>query len=486
MRKRNKSRGALLAATSVLVVSGCFFGPCVGEVLLDVAAQEIRAQFGAQVTVRNCRLEEFSSETPDVSELPQNVCCDYETGGGETTSCFTAYALFGILAAWLDPLVLQVPEAVTGASGTWDDGTASGPLDVRATDAFEADEFTTIAAEAGQQFLIFELPREVVRGLPRSSDAETPFQFTLRFDLPATEAAPFDVKPMATVRADVAGQTFYLPQIPCVTDFAQVPAVTIPVPADTAQLTAALSAAFAGVTGCSGAFYDFSGVAYDHDDFLLWKTKSDTKPSATVAVTDALGTRNLDLKKLGMLGMPANTNGARPGALLAADHVDVYQAKASAGQPKEPPLRGVEVANLLGTQTLDLKKADQLFLPAARGDAPVPPLASPNVDAFLCRKAKYAKGSPRLPKGQQALVADAFGSTLYALKKPTRFCLPADVDGNGPGAEEGEIALLCWKAKPAKPRPLGREGVHTTDAQGSQILRTKKPGELCLPSSFLL
>ena len=234
--------------------------------------------------------------------------------------------------------------------------------------------------------------------------------------------------------------------------------------------------------------YDFFGDRLDDFHRLMWKAKSNSKPAGTLATTDAVGSRTLDVKKTSLLGLAASYNQQDPEALLSPDQLVAYKAKTSRGQPKEEGPKGVRVANLAGSQTLDLKKIDQVLLPAALDfAAPVDPLAMPGVNPFVCWKAKFSKGAERPPKGQQHLLAGPLGSSaLFSLKKPTRLCLPADVDGAAPGAETDGVALVCFKAKAPKPRPPGQDGLQTNDALGPQILQAKKVGEVCFPSTFLL
>lgn len=413
------------------------------------------------------------------------ISCSYLSKSGPSLAS-TSFLLseFGRYGPLVDPVILQVPTPVSGVSATFDRGLGSEDLVVTETSSFDADAFRTVVAEPGTTFLIFELPTEVARTLPPGfgGDVLSDFDFQVSFTVP--DAPPLTVKPMLALRIDVADRTFYMPQVPCVTDFAGVPEVTLPVPATAADLGALATAAFAGVTGCQGEFWDYSGVTLDHPHYVLWKARSDTKPDQTVSVTDARGTRGVVLDKTTLLGTPADRDNRDPTAPLSPEHLVGYKAKPAPGEPKEPALDGVQVANLLGVQTLRLKKADLVLLPAAKGlVGPVPPLGKPEVRPFHCWRARYARGSERIPKRQSTLVTDQFGSAFFTLKKPTHLCLPADVDGGATGAENDVEALLCVKARAQKPRPPGRDGVHTTDAVAPQVLRVRKPAEVCLPST---
>jgi len=478
MRSRRLGLGTALTVGIALAALGCFLRLAVVTTFFDDLGEFIRASFETDATLAHC------NSVPIEGSEAESTECIYISEGFLETSTITLIREFGVLGLLVDPLVLQVPDTVTEVSGTWDDGSGPAPLVVTQTNSFSADALTDVAAEANRTFLIFELPQAAAQALPEEPGD---YRFTATFEFPATEAAPFDVKPMATIRVDVAGRPFYLPQVPCVTDFAEVPAVTIPVPATDLDLGAALAAAFTGVTGCDGAFYDFFGLELDHDAYLLWKSRADTRPAGSLSVTDAAGDLSVELRKTKLLGAPADWNQRDPTAPLSPDHLLAHQVKLAPGEPKPERMRGVQVANLLGNQTLDLKKPDLLLLPAAKDlSAPVLPLAEPGVNPFLCWRAKYAKGSPRLRKGDTHLIGDLLGGGTFQLKKPTRLCLPADVDGSAPTAPGDGVALACFKAKAQKPKPAGRDGVHTHDASGPQVHATKRPAEFCLPSTFLL
>jgi hypothetical protein len=62
-------------------------------------------------------------------------------------------------------------------------------------------------------------------------------------------------------RVDIRGQRFYLPTFPCVTSFADVPAVTIPVSDSLVGLNNLITSLMTSgaVQGCNGTVYDFRG-----------------------------------------------------------------------------------------------------------------------------------------------------------------------------------------------------------------------------------
>jgi hypothetical protein len=129
----------------------------------------------------------------------------------------------------------------------------------------------------------------------------------------------------------------------------------------------------------------------------------------------------------------------------------------------------------------------------ALGSGGAPALGAITVDHFTCYKAKVAKakkGAPPFPVFTKTSVTltDQFGGPLvYDLKKPTRVCLPADKNGESPGAEDHPDWLVCYAAKLAKREPpqpkFLAQTVSTSNQFGPEVLDAKKLEELCVPSS---
>jgi hypothetical protein len=193
------------------------------------------------------------------------------------TSTADLIAELGFLGIVVDPLILQVPNDAHNATGTFQyfDGQEwVGPdtLIITMTDSFAADASTRVNAEPGHTFLIVELPDYALALIPEGTDPATrdPFtdsplvngiHFFFEFEFDLVTPRSIDVKPMATIRVDVNDETFYAPMTPCVTDFADVPAITLPY-GFTVDLFPQLRAAFteavaAGTHACDRAVYNF-------------------------------------------------------------------------------------------------------------------------------------------------------------------------------------------------------------------------------------
>ena len=164
------------------------------------------------------------------------------------------------LTLW-DPLIIQVPATMGNFSASiaaGPPGTASTPLSiVSGVTSIPIDAKSNLVAEPGQQLVIIDFPT------PNNVPLGT-YTFNLQFSGTATSIkALFAAKitagaKLASADGEVkASQTYYVPIYPCVTSFANVPAITLPLVSMTQLAPMVLSAAG---QGCAGKTYDFSGL----------------------------------------------------------------------------------------------------------------------------------------------------------------------------------------------------------------------------------
>ena len=166
------------------------------------------------------------------------------------------------LILW-DPLIIQVPATMSNFAGSiaaGPPGTANTPLNVvSGLTSIPIDATQNLVAEPGMQLVIidFVAPTDVPLGT-----------YTLTFQFSGTASSIkvlFAAKIVAggkAVRVDAAtgakaAQAYYVPIYPCVTSFADVPAITLPL-TNVAQL-APLVLSAAG-QGCANKAYNFSGL----------------------------------------------------------------------------------------------------------------------------------------------------------------------------------------------------------------------------------
>lgn len=204
----------------------------------------LRAMFGNVIIVEDIGEEVNEIITTVFSDSTAAVClhtdygffeCTYIINGEIITSTLYLLSEFGITGVLIDPLILQIPADVTGLIATYDDGSGAGaqPLARRYTTNIPVTPQIGIQAEAGQKFVILELPASVTAGLPEGDPDSAPeFSYAVEFRRSEPLGAPIppmNIKVMLAGKAVVNGNTFYVPTLPCTTTIASVPAIEIPV-----------------------------------------------------------------------------------------------------------------------------------------------------------------------------------------------------------------------------------------------------------------
>ena len=110
-----------------------------------------------------------------------------------------------------------MPTAASNFSGTFSGSSVTGSLSItEAPGALPADISTAITPEPGTKLVIVDFPNP-----PPALDNQS-FGFTLNFELPG-DATPVRLKALFAGRVESDGQTFFMPLLPCETDFANIP-----------------------------------------------------------------------------------------------------------------------------------------------------------------------------------------------------------------------------------------------------------------------
>lgn len=293
-----------MVCTLPLLLSGCFlrllFGT-VGERDTDFGIVFIATIGGTFGPLAIC---DFDPETGNL------VNCDYsffdpEVGEFVRTSSAELISEFGLFGVFIDPLILQIPAGATNFSGTIDDGSGPQPIVVTEVSSFNAQPGTEVSAEAGQKFVILEFPAHVISALQSSGTLSGPFDFNFEFELPSL--SPVDVKAMYTGKVEVNGQTFFPPMLPCVTDFADVPAITIPVSQNSVNLMPQVfGIVFPNPTlACDHAVYDFTSGGPQPSPEVALDIKPGSCPnplntgSQGVLLVAILGAADFDVNDIG-------------------------------------------------------------------------------------------------------------------------------------------------------------------------------------------
>ncbi len=267
-----------------------------------------------------------------------------------------------------------------------------------------------------------------------------------------------------------------------------------------------------------------------YDTFVLRKAKptSGSEKFQTIGpvnLADTLGSSNYIVRKLQMLGAPADVGNG----IAYPTHLTEYRLLAAPGTPHFSGLEDVVTKTSCSDLTVQLKKASALLVPTNTDESA--PTTAPlelehNLDHFLCYDAKVQKkagdGSPlpKFQKGAQVDVDDGSTTRTYELTKIRRLCVPTAKSGtpvflSGPDAglpapitpatiRNPDRYLVCYIAKLAKkdiaqqgcgplipgdkgttfsPKQVAApraSGLHVADQLGQRQLDTPKLREICM------
>src|SRR5262245_13198780 len=204
MRKRLLV-GALLGAVT-LATSGCFMILALGVEFVDDNSELVDKIFDAidtKATLSIC------------SPFIDHVECRFFIDGNLVGSTAQFGSEFGIIGgAIVDPVVLELPAAVTDIAGTFDDGAGhSGNLVVYPNLSYvPADDTKKFVAGPGKQLAIVDVPA----GTPVNG-VTYDFHLTFKQEV-APGTGPTQFKAVMTGRVPVNGRNFYPPFLPCTTD----------------------------------------------------------------------------------------------------------------------------------------------------------------------------------------------------------------------------------------------------------------------------
>lgn len=206
-----------------------------------LSACVLRSLFGNVIIVEDIGEEVNEIITTVFSDSTAAVCldtdfgfyeCTYIVDGQIITSTLYLLSEFGFTGVLIDPVILQLPIDVTQIHATYDDGNGTHPLVKTFTNNFYVTPDITITAESNQQFIILELPPSVTNNLPPGDPNNG---LDISYDLTFTRTQPIDqpvepvaIKVMLTGKVVLNEHPFYVPLMPCVTDFSLIPSITIP------------------------------------------------------------------------------------------------------------------------------------------------------------------------------------------------------------------------------------------------------------------
>ncbi len=240
---------------------------------------------------------------------------------------------------------------------------------------------------------------------------------------------------------------------------------------------------------CPGACTSDCTCQTEIDDFMCYSTrKSRGSPRferSQVGISDEIESGQFDVRGPAALCTPAD--GAGDGIDDPDTHLEGYHIKPAAGL-KHVAQKELRVKTRFFEHHLDTRRAERLLVPAALDPASpplAPELSSHFLDHYKCYQVRDSRGFPRMPRGIQAQVSDAFENRRYDLKRAMRLCLPGDQDGLG--IKHPEKAILCYQAKKAsgETHHTRQVGLHSADAIATLQQDTKKEESLCVAAEVI-
>lgn len=197
----------------------------------------------------------------------------------------------------------------------------------------------------------------------------------------------------------------------------------------------------------------------------------------TVTLTDVFGTRTAEVRRAVDLCAPADKNGEDPDALADANHLASYQLK----NGPFAPIRGQLVTNQFGSITLDIRQQRTLLVPSTFSASGTPSSPDGTLSHFTCYDVRVANRTPRF-QPRTVSVQTAFDDVDVLVRKPVQLCVPADKNGETPGAPGFPESLLCYQTKV-------RAGAFSlpaffTNQFGAQTNTLRRGGDFCVPSEL--
>jgi hypothetical protein len=253
------------------------------------------------------------------------------------------------------------------------------------------------------------------------------------------------------------------------------------------RIRGTMAAALATVAAALAVGTSAGAQATDHFTCYKARTTSGTPPFtaiASVAVVDQFRSSTVAVRRPQLLCAPTSKNGEDPSAPTHPDHLEDYEV---APATRFAPVRNRTYVDQFGSHALDVKRPLSLQVPTAKSlSAPPPAPANPAVDHFQCYRVNRARGAAKFTPIAGVTLADQFGTMTVELRRLRRLCVPANKNGEEPGAESHPDHLLCYQVKQTDaPRFQTRTPVFTRNQFGPETLDAITPRELCVPARRL-
>jgi hypothetical protein len=227
------------------------------------------------------------------------------------------------------------------------------------------------------------------------------------------------------------------------------------------------------------------------DSYLCYRTSPDvvapTYSPVQTSLTDEFDSAvSFEARKPSSLCLAGSLDGVAP--IEGEAHLRAYDIRETSGSSSHTPRTELRYEGGLAPLYLDTRRPERLLVPASTsldGGGPLDPAQV--IDHYKCYSTRTPTTKPRyFPNKAMVHFQDALESRSYTVKRPSRLCTPVSVDGSvimTPGRH-----LLCYSAKVAKfsNKHVPVAGVESVDALFSDVVRTSREEEICVPSSLVV
>ncbi len=237
-------------------LSGCNFSERQGNV-----CPESKTLYGSMwIGVKNAK------QTGD-NQYTMSYKDEHTEDGPETLADIILSGLLDLFSSYivnaLDPVILQVPDDVTNITATYNDyGGNSGNMVVTPMNSVPVTPGESIYPENGYRLVVIEFPEGFE--LPENSEDAHWYEISVQADV--GEARDISVKGICTMKVTGDGTDYYLPVLPAVTDFSEVPSFTVPLSAEGPQAIADFPALEDLPDTPDTITYDFAGGGAEGDE----------------------------------------------------------------------------------------------------------------------------------------------------------------------------------------------------------------------------
>lgn len=188
----------------------------------------------------------------------------------------------------------------------------------------------------------------------------------------------------------------------------------------------------------------------------------------------------------GLLDRPSGDGGsARAQGAASLSPFQCYSVRATRGFAPFLPVSGLDIVDRFGASSVDLRRTSRLCAPASVEGSPASvPSEAEHLESYT---AKRSSGAERFARVERLRIVDEFGPLLVDVLKPSSFLVPTTASETAPPAAPTPETdhLTCYKIRVSKGTPRFRplRGAIVEDGFGPLAVDVRKPTLFCAPTN---